>query len=145
MAKTALSYVEMLVEVETMQTAAFILAGALLAFSVNVQAEVHPEVQKSLDYKMPRSTCGDEPTLRGVSTFRDNAEKAAQTDVDHYTRKRHERKHKRWSRCNDKHRDRLMDDFTRLKDSAQHGMTQEQAQVVLGHMKSIQDVLQPKG
>ena len=120
-----------------------LLASTLLVLSAGVFADVHPEVQRSLGYQLPASDCGDEPTLRGVSTFRDNAEKAAQTDVDHYTRKRHERRHKRWSKCNDKYRDGLMKDFNRLKDSAQHGMTQEQAQVVLGHMKSIQDVLRP--
>ena len=124
-----------------MRTAKFFLV--ILVFSGSVFADVHPEVQKSLDYQLPASDCGDEPMLRGVNTFRDNAEKAAQTDVDHYTRKRHERRHKRWSKCNDKYRDGLLKDFGQLKDSAKHGMTQEQAQVVLGHMKSIQDVLRP--
>ena len=120
-----------------------VLISGLVVFSTSAFADVHPEVQKSLDYQLPASECGDEPTLRGVNTFRDSAEKASQTDVDHYTRKRHERKHKRWSKCNDKYRDVLMKDFNRLKDSAKHGMTQAQAQVVMGHMKSIQDVLRP--
>ena len=127
-----------------MRTIKLILISGLMALSAGAAAEVHPEVQKSLDYQIPTSECGEEPTLRGVSTFRDNSEKAAQTDVDHYTRERHERRHKRWSKCNDKYRDVLMKDFNRLRDSAQHGMTQDQAQVVLGHMKSIQDVLRPR-
>lgn len=120
-----------------------ILAIALVLSSASVYAETHPEVQKALDYEQPESTCGDEPVLRGAKTTKDSAEDTVRSDVDHYTRKRHERKHQRWSKCNDKHRDALMDDFVRLKDSAQHGMTQEQAQIVLGHMKSIQDTLRP--
>ena len=126
-----------------MRTLNLVCFSLVLAFCTSAFADVHPEVQKSLDYQLPVSECGDEPLLRGEKTFRDKAEKAAETDIDHYTRKRHERKHKRWSKCNNKYRDVLMKDFNRLKDSAKHGMTQAQAQVVMGHMKSIQDVLRP--
>lgn len=126
-----------------MQMTKPVVISAFLLFSAYSSANVHPEVQEALDYQVPLSECGEEPVLRGVNTFRDTAEKAAQSDIDHYTRERHERRHKRWSTCNDKYRDVLMNDFSRLKDSARHGMTQAQAEVVLGHMKSIQDVLRP--
>ena len=68
------------------------------------------------------------------------------TDVDSYTIKRYERKKKRWEKCVDQYKSKLMKDFERLKNSAQHGLTQDQADQILANMATIQQVyLSPEG
>jgi hypothetical protein len=62
-------------------------------------------------------------------------------DVDSYTLNRYERKRKRWQKCVDRYKARLENDFAALKDSAQYGLTKEQADIILGKMKLIQTVL----
>jgi hypothetical protein len=50
-----------------------------------------------------------------------------QIDVDSYTLRRYERQEKRWQSCLEDYRKLLMTDFEKLKASAQHGLTQDQA------------------
>ena len=118
----------------------WLVLGANAAYG---EGDVHPEVQKALDWQMPSHDCGEQPFLRNVNNTTNQAEETVTSDIDHYTRKRHERKLKRWTKCYESYRSELVEDFGWLRDSAQFGMTQEQAQVVLGHMKSIQNTLQP--
>ena len=80
----------------------------------------------------------------GGSDFMEGA--GSMTDVDSHTIKRYERKQKRWEKCIEKYKSELMIEFARLKDSAQHGLTRAQADIILANMAKIQQVyLSPEG
>ena len=51
---------------------------------------------------------------------------------------RKERKMKRWKKCTKKYKDGLLVDMEDLKASAQHGLNQEQADIILANMAKIQ-------
>lgn len=110
-------------------------------------AEIHPEVQKALDYTLPELTC-EQPKLPGVtSDVVDPATGAVnRADVDSYTLGRFERAEKRWKKCVTKYKKGLLKDFEKLKASASHGLTQAQANAIMGNMKTIQNaVMSPTG
>lgn len=107
-----------------------------------VQVNVHENVQEALDWQLPENPCkrpkppGDSKEIRdeqGVTR--------TQWDVDGYTLARYERKEKRWKKCVDKYKQSLAAEQETLKSSAQYGLTQQQANIILGKMKTIQSVL----
>ena len=122
-----------------------ILIAAFGSASAEEQ-KVHNKVQAALDWELPPNGC-TEPKIRGVGTGLINEEGATQTyDVDSYQIGRFGRKQKRWHSCVSKYKDALLDDFTELKNSAQHGLTQQQADIILGKMALIQSALRsPNG
>lgn len=105
-------------------------------------ADIHPEVQSALDYTLPENTC-EQPKLPGASKdYVDPATGAVRRqDVDSYTLGRFERAEKRWKKCVTKYKKGLMKDFERLKSSASHGLTQAQANAIMGNMKLIQSAM----
>ncbi|MEQ9452812.1 MAG: hypothetical protein RJQ07_14615 [Pseudomonadales bacterium] len=102
--------------------------------------KLHPAVAAALAWEMPSHECGDEPKLfaSNKATNDEQGLNLTVTDVDHYTQKRHARKVKRWEKCVDKHKKQLKKSFETLKNSAQHGLTQDQAATILDKMKLIQ-------
>ena len=123
-----------------------------LSWGVSANQDIHPEVRYALEWELPPNECA-KPRLMaqsakvvdgGGSDFLEGA--GAMTDVDSYTIKRYERKKKRWEKCVDKYKSKLMKDFERLKNSAQHGLTQDQADQILANMATIQQAyLSPEG
>ena len=112
----------------------------------------HPEVVKALNWELPVNNCSRPKLIvkaanlvdGGGSDFMEGA--GSMTDVDSYTIKRYERKEKRWEKCVEKYKSELMIDFARLKDSAQHGLTRAQADIILANMAEIQRVyVSPEG
>ncbi len=120
----------------------FTYASLILAPTIGFSAEVHPEVQKALDYSLPELTC-TQPHLPGSSKdIVDPATGAVnRADVDSYTLGRFERAEKRWKKCVTKYKKGLMKDFERLKSSASHGLTQAQANAIMANMKQIQQAM----
>ena len=110
------------------------------------EQKVHGKVQAALDWKLPYNDC-KEPKMRGVGTGLINDEGATQTyDADSYQIGRFERKQKRWRSCVSKYKSGLLEEFTELKNSAQYGLTQQQADIILGKMALIQSALRsPSG
>lgn len=106
------------------------------------QQKVHPEVRKALAWTLPVNSC-KEPKAIGalVDVSNEGADSGPRSDVDSYTLDRFKRKERRWKKCVDKYKDGLQDDFERLRGSAQHGLTQPQADAILSNMKLIQSVL----
>ncbi len=115
-------------------------------------AENHPEVQAALDYQLPENTCGTKPKSfessgeaigkpiqdsSSTSIFEGSGAEEM-SDVDSYTRKRQERKMTRWKNCTKEYKSGLLADMEALKASAQHGLTQPQANMILENMASIQ-------
>ena len=131
-----------------MKRAAIALTILLAAPSAHVRAaaELHPEVRAALDYQLPENTCDKPALIAQAATVVDGQGAREQTDVDSYTIDRFRRKEKRWQDCLDAYRQTLMNDFDRLKASASHGLTQAQADLILGKMKRLQSVyFSPEG
>ena len=115
-------------------------------------ADTHPEVQAALDYEIPTNTCTRPRSDIATRTITAPTQSAGSlnvfegsntgdvSDVDTNTRKRLERKEKRWKKCVAKYKQGLLDDMERLKASARHGLTQSQADAILSNMARIQDV-----
>ncbi|MEM7100083.1 MAG: hypothetical protein AAF541_17580 [Pseudomonadota bacterium] len=116
-------------------------AVGLWAVTALTHAESHPEVLAALDYQIEPHTCGERPSLRRGAEYANDTHETVMSDVDHYTRTQHNRKLKKWTRCIKRYNKILLKDFARLKDSVKHGMTQDQANTVLGKLKAIQDTV----
>ena len=115
-------------------------------------AETHPKVQAALDYQLPENTCGTKPKSfessgeaigkpiqdsSSTSVFEGSGAEEM-SDVDSYTRKRQERKMTRWKSCTKEYKSGLLEDMDELKASAQHGLTQPQANIILANLANIQ-------
>ena len=115
-------------------------------------AETHPKVQAALDYQLPENTCGTKPKSfessgeaigkpiqdpSSTSVFEGSGAEEM-SDVDSYTRKRQERKMTRWKICTKEYKSGLLEDMEELKASAQHGLTQPQANIILANLANIQ-------
>ena len=115
-------------------------------------AETHSKVQAALDYQLPENTCGTKPKSfessgeaigtpiqdsSSTSVFEGSGAEEM-SDVDSYTRKRQERKMTRWKSCTKEYKSGLLEDMDELKASAQHGLTQPQANIILANLANIQ-------
>ena len=131
----------------------FTLCGFLILLVPAISlAETHPKVQAALDYQLPGNTCGTKPKSfessgeaigkpvqeSGALTVFEGSGAEEMSDVDSYTRKRQERKMARWKNCTKEYKSGLLEDMEALKASAQHGLTQPQANIILENMASIQ-------
>ncbi|MEO1931544.1 MAG: hypothetical protein ABGX41_06560 [Pseudohongiella sp.] len=117
-------------------------------------AETHPNVQAALDYQLPENACGAKPKsfesageaigtpiqASSSSVIFEGSGAEEMSDVDGYTRKRLERKMARWKKCTKEYKSGLLEDMEELKASAQHGLTPEQANIILANLANIQQV-----
>ena len=104
--------------------------------------KVHEKVQAALDWRMPVNTC-KRPELRGAGTdIVDGDGVRRRFDLDSYTLDRFLRKQQRWQSCIEKYKRALFADFEDLNNSAQYGISRQQANVILGNMALIQTVLE---
>jgi hypothetical protein len=126
--------------IKLIQNTSFILC--LLAPTLAIAAESHPQVQAALDWQLPDNICGDEPVLIGaeLDVVDPSQDITYRYDVDYYKLERHERSMKRWNACITEYKEDLMNDFEALKNCAQHGLTQAQADTILGKLALIQEV-----
>jgi hypothetical protein len=129
-----------------------LLAGATFAASPM-------SVQQALDYQLPENTCvkpdvfvsddsaapmAQDPNAAATITAGNNT--ASFDDMDTAVRQRYLRKEKRWRKCVASYKKGLLKDMERLQGSAQHGLTQEQADAILTNMALVQRAyLSPDG
>ncbi len=123
-----------------------VLFGVLLmgssAFAQTDASEVHGKVQAALDWQLPHNAC-EKPQLRGATAdIVDTDGVRVRWDVDSYQLDRFERKQKRWKSCVKKYKKALLSDFEDLNNSAQYGLSQQQAHTILEKMALIQTVLE---
>ena len=120
-----------------------ITALCVLAPTLAIAAEIHPEVQSALDWQLPENSCGDRPQIIGAEpdVYDPAQDTTVRYDVDYYKLGRHERKMKRWDACITGYKEDLMNEFEVLKNCARHGLTQAQADTILGKLALIQEVL----
>ena len=115
-------------------------------------------VQAALDYQVPENACSKPKIVADAATvaapvqdpssvsFFEGNNTISVSDLAGYERDRQARKGKRWRKCLAEYKEGLLDDMERLKSSAQHGLTQEQAHAILTNMALIQKVyLTPDG
>ena len=116
------------------------LAAALLVFtSISSMAEVHETVQAALDWQLPVNICKQpKPPAGALQDIEDNEGVSNRVGVDSYILDRYERKRKRWEVCVSDYKEALLEDFAELKNSAQHGLTQQQAETILAKLAQIQ-------
>jgi len=122
-------------------------------------AETHGEVQAAMDYELPEYTCvkpkqfgrrtevvgAPMPDAGAVPIFA-GAGADEVTDMDSHTINRLKRKEDRWNKCIKEFKDDLLANMEKLKASAQHGLNQDQADIILGNMAKIQKVyMTPEG
>jgi|GEM_PF-355290 len=122
-------------------------------------AETHGEVQAAMDYELPKYTCvkpkkfvrkteviGAPISAAGAVSIFEGSGADEITDVDSHTMNRLKRKEDRWNKCVLEFKDDLLADIEKLKASAQYGMNQDQANIILGNMSRIQKVyMTPEG
>lgn len=129
-----------------MRLATRLIPVALAVYSSSALAteapRTHPKVQQALDWELPVNGC-KQPRSVGTVTKVNNegADSGARADVDSYTLDRYKRKKKRWLKCVDQYKDGLRADFETLRGSAQHGLTQAQANKIMSKMKLIQSII----
>ena len=123
-----------------------LLCTALLAAPVTlISAETHEKVQEALNWELPVNEC-KKPRLVGAGLDIVDGIGTRSTDISSHKMRRYNRKVKRWQRCVSKYREALMKDFEELKNCAQYGLTQQQAETILGKLALIQAVvISPEG
>jgi len=121
-------------------TMSWVLAALLSANLTQAESHPHKEVVAALGWELPTNECSKPRLMAQSSNVVDGKGAREITDVDSYTIERYNRKEKRWQKCLNKYKERLMKDFERLKGSAQHGLTQQQANQILTKMALIQQV-----
>ena len=117
-----------------------------LAFYSFAENDLHDNVIAALNWELPANPCSKPRLIAQSSNVVDGEGARAITDVDSYTIDRYERKERRWEKCTGNYKKKLMSDFEELKDSARHGLTQDQANQILSKMALIQQVyMSPDG
>ena len=127
------------------------LGSLLLAASINLQAaedvsaKLHPKVHAALTWEIPANECGNTPKLKGASPdlaeIVDGQEIQRSYDIDYNTLSRHTRRKNRWIKCMTSYNQGIVDSIAMLRSSAQHGLTEAQAQQILQKMVDAQAVL----
>lgn len=104
--------------------------------------KVHKKVQQALDWELPKNKCVMPKAPGKKKQVNDDMGSShTEWDVDTYTLERYQRKENRWKKCVERYKSNLAKEFETLKNSAQYGLTQPQADTILSHMKLIQQVM----
>jgi hypothetical protein len=124
----------------------------LMLGPTTVIAETHEKVEAALNYQTPENTC-EKPTKfantdtrtapqqsAGSSDYFSGSSTASTSDTDSYTIRRLEKKEEKWRKCVDQYKSTLLEDMQTLKSSAQFGLTQEQADMIVAKMLAIQNI-----
>ena len=91
--------------------------------------DVHPEVQAALDWQMPNNECEFKVKRTNVGGTDRNFQKAV----------------KKYEKCIEKYLAGLAAERDKMMSVAHHGLTQEQADTIMGHMGAISIILNRSG
>ena len=135
----------------------FLLPLLFASASTQAASTLHPEVQAALDYTVVPHQCepprrdltpgsvsiGSGSTLPGTArTSTGGANDTRTTSGGDATElRRRDRELAAWRGCIEDYKRGLLDDFTRLKASARHGLTLEQANRIAENLLAIQNVI----
>jgi len=110
--------------------------------SVNANAETHPEVQAALDWTLPQNVCEQPESIYGqkiVDPSGDVTETSAKRSPAE--ERLYKRKKRTFDKCIESYKQGLLKDFGSIREVAQYGLTQEQADQLLNKLKFIQSVI----
>jgi len=95
-----------------------------------IAQDVHPDVQVALDWKLPAHDC-EPPTVK-------------QSHVTSGQERKYKKAAQKYEKCMNKYKSGLVEDQKKMMGSAVHGLTQDQADIIMSNMKAIQKILQPE-
>ena len=133
-----------------MKLAVSLILGSLLIATSLQAAEtetpaLHPKVQDALAWEIPANECGKQPSLaKGGSVLNENVdglELQRTYNLDSNTANRYKRRQKRWLKCMTDYNQGIVDSIETLRGSAQYGLTEPQAKIILQKMVNAQAVL----
>ncbi len=108
-------------------------------------AEMHPKVTAALAWEVPANECGQQPALAKGGSDRDENisgfEVQRSYDLDSNTLNRYKRRQNRWLKCMTKYNQGIVNSIETLRNSAQYGLTEAQAKIILQKMVDAQAVL----
>lgn len=107
-----------------------LLLGILFLPATVLAADVHPEVQAALDWQLPVSDCKFNIPQSGVGSGMDRKYKKAM---------------KKFGKCVGKYKKGLVEQQKDMMALAQHGLTQEQADIIMSKMWMIKKILKAEG
>ena len=100
----------------------------LIFLSAGVLAQdVHPEVQAALDWQLPENKC----------EF-----KLKPSRVESDMERKYKKAMKKFKKCTGKYTTGLAEEQQKMMAVAHHGLTQAQADIIMGHMLNIKKVTQ---
>jgi hypothetical protein len=106
------------------------------------KAALHPRVQAALGWEIPINECGGQPRLSRAGKDIDEGDDVKRRfDVDSNTLGRHKRRQNRWIKCMTRYNQGIVDSIEMLRSSAQYGLTEPQAKIILQKMVDAQAVL----
>ena len=115
-----------LITVETKMRRILSLLSLLFLPVCVLGQDVHPEVQAALDWQIPKNEC----------EFR-----VKRTNVGGGTDRSFQKEMKKHKKCNEKYLAGLVAEREKMMGVAHHGLTQEQADIIMGHMGAIAIIL----
>lgn len=108
-------------------------------------AEINPKVTAALAWEVPENECGQQPALAKGGSDRDENisgfEVQRTYDLDSNTLNRYKRRQNRWLKCMTKYNQAIVNSIEALRNSAQYGLTESQAKIILQKMVDAQAVL----
>ncbi len=117
-----------------------------LSAAEDTAMKTHKKVQAALDWQLPVNICKVPKPPGKRKRVTDDQNTREEWDVDSYTLGRYQRKENRWKKCVENYKSGLLKEFDTLKNSAEFGLTQQQADIILGKMAQIQEVItSPEG
>lgn len=114
----------------------------LLLLTFTAAAETHPAVQNALDWQLPANTCEAPESLFNQTIVDSDGVPSSSRKLSQPQRKRHERRKKEYDECVRVYKEELLETFEEMRGVAKHGLTQAQANIILGKLKYIQTVIQ---
>jgi hypothetical protein len=106
-----------------------IMLLALLQPTVGLTQEIHPDVQAAVDWQLPENDC-EPPRVK-------------QSHVTTGQEQKLKRATKKYEKCMSQYSAILAEDQQKMMDSAAHGLTQIQANTIMGHLTVILNITQP--
>ena len=103
------------------------LLGLIFLPAVVMAQEVHPDVQTALDWQLPKNECKFKLERSSDTTGMDRKYKRAM---------------KKYEKCIGNYLTGLAVEREKMMAVARHGITQEQADIIMGHMRGIQTIIQ---
>ena len=123
-----------------LKRALFTVVATLLAAPVS--AETHPKVQAALDWELPAHECERPDMLFTQGIVDSDGVPSTNRRLEPGKERLYKKKKKKFDKCIMTYKQGLIAEFTELRDVAQYGLTQPQADAILGKLALIQTIIE---